>query len=341
MSSLKFAIVASATTLFAVLSGSVQADDIDFTHITILDSSPRFNSSFDVSNLATNHITFPSTDGFGYASQGAGADTFVDFEFDQPYTFRAVTMVDRLHSGAAANVLGGLFDFVENYELILSMDSTFDESDFTISVENDPPELPALDFTGFLSNAVIPNVTAQYVRYDVVQTNGVNPGAHTFFFDGVPPPDVDADFDDDGQIDITDIDLLYGELATGTNSSAFDLDGNGLVDDDDLAAWLSQAGAAQSFTGAILLGDTDLNGKVDAADLNNLGVNWQANDATSWSQGDFNHDQLVNASDLNNLAINWLADVRPAAAAVPEPASWLLLAATAIFAIAARRPGKP
>jgi hypothetical protein len=105
--------------------------------------------------------------------------------------------------------------------------------------------------------------------------------------------------------------------------------------------WLSEAGAAQSFSGSILLGDADLNGKVDASDLNNLGLNWQANDATSWSQGDFNHDQLVNAQDLNDLGINWLADVRPAAAAVPEPATWLLLAAMGVLAIAGRRPGKP
>jgi hypothetical protein len=340
MNTVKSAILAGIVTLMAVLVGSVQAEDIDFTHITILDSSPRFNASFDVSNLATNHTTFPETDGFGYASQGAGANTFVDFEFDQPYSFGAVTMVDRLHSGAAQDVLGGLFDFVENYDLIFSLDSTFDDDDFVISVENDPPELPAEDFIGFLSNAAVPNVTAQYIRYDVVLTNGVNPGAHTFFFDGVLPSGVDADFDNDGQIDIADIDLLYGEFAAGTNNGAFDLDGNGLVDNGDLTAWLSEAGAARSYTDAVLLGDTDLNGKVDAADLNNLGVNWQANDATSWSQGDFNHDQLVNAQDLNDLGINWLADVRPAAAAVPEPATWLLLAGMAVLTIAGRRPGK-
>ena len=112
--------------------------------------------------------------------------------------------------------------------------------------------------------------------------------------------------------------------------------GNGSVDDADLRVWLTDAGAARSF-GPIPPGDTNLDGLVNAGDLNDLGVNWQLMAATSWGQGDFNYDSSINAADLNELGVNWLSDVTAGAAAtVPEPASVLLLAVG--FAVwAARR----
>lgn len=49
-------------------------------------------------------------------------------------------------------------------------------------------------------------------------------------------------------------------------------------------------------------GDFDLDGKVVAADLNVLGVNWQKVDLTSYAQGDANGDGRANATDLNEVA---------------------------------------
>lgn len=174
--------------VLALLCASAIADDIDFSHITIVDNATPFNASFDISNVPTNSAALPATDGFGYASQGLAADTFIDFMFDQSYIFSNVTYVDRLHSGADATTIGGTLDFVTNYDIILSENATFGDGDDTV-VSVGPLTAPAapMGLDDFTSNAAIPDVTAQYLRWDVTATAGANPGAHAFTFDGVVP----------------------------------------------------------------------------------------------------------------------------------------------------------
>jgi hypothetical protein len=99
------------------------------------------------------------------------------------------------------------------------------------------------------------------------------------------------------------------------------------------------------------IGDATLDGRVDAFDLNKLAAHWQQPGGASWSAGDFTNDGIVDAFDLNALAANWqygvgggletfdtaLARFPDIAAAVPEPASVLLLAAGAIPLLSRRR----
>ena len=51
-------------------------------------------------------------------------------------------------------------------------------------------------------------------------------------------------------------------------------------------------------------GDTNNDGRVDATDLNTLGIHWQQ-EVFGASHGDFNDDGRVDAEDLNLLALNW------------------------------------
>lgn len=150
------------------------------------------------------------------------------------------------------------------------------------------------------------------------------------FFPGDEPPIANADFNGDEAIDCGDIDLLYAELSAGGNDAAFDLNGDMSVDDGDVSSFLQEAADARGFASAISPGDTDFNGKIEASDLNTLGINWLRDDVASWCEGDFNHDQLVNAADLNDIGLGWLSDVTvPAAASsatVPEPSACGLLA---------------
>ncbi len=148
-------------------------------------------------------------------------------------------------------------------------------------------------------------------------------GGLTFDSSGVA---IDADFNDDGSIDTTDIDVLVSEIAAGTNAPTLDLDGDGVVTDADLTLWLSQAGEANIGAGiSYLLGDANIDGNVNATDLNALAVNWQGE--ASWSGGDFTADGAVGAADLNLLGINWQESVlaAPSASSVPEPASGVVL----------------
>ena len=71
-------------------------------------------------------------------------------------------------------------------------------------------------------------------------------------------------------------------------------------------------------------GDANLDGIVDAADLNIVGNNWLHEDVSEWSEGDFNGDHRVDQIDLNLLGENWLAVKSPTATAVPEPSSIVL-----------------
>ncbi len=82
-------------------------------------------------------------------------------------------------------------------------------------------------------------------------------------------------------------------------------------------------------------GDTNGDGVVSLLDLNALGANFGATDAT-WQRGDFNYDGVVSLLDLNALGANF-GNAVPAAPAVPEPASLALLAAGALACLRRRQ----
>jgi hypothetical protein len=68
-----------------------------------------------------------------------------------------------------------------------------------------------------------------------------------------------------------------------------------------------------------LPGDANLDGRVDATDLNRVGLNWRGTGKT-WTQGDFTGDGNVDAADLNVLALNWRRGVAAPAVADGLPA---------------------
>jgi hypothetical protein len=133
-------------------------------------------------------------------------------------------------------------------------------------------------------------------------------------------PGLLVDFSGDGTVDIDDVDLLVSEIANFTGNLAFDLTADGLVNQDDLDRWLSDAAAASGFAEPYLKGDSNLDGTVNAVDLNNLALNWQESPGT-WSGGDFSANGTVDTGDLNQLALNWNNSIAMAATAVPEPAT--------------------
>ena len=135
-----------------------------------------------------------------------------------------------------------------------------------------------------------------------------------------------GDFSGDRVFSATDIDMLNAEIVVGSDNPALDLTDDGVVDDADLLEWRSVAASRNGFNEPYLLGDSDLDGVVDAVDLNNLALNWRQNVAT-WSQGDFTADGVVDSADLNALAVNWARSITIASAIsapVPEPSPWLL-----------------
>ncbi len=146
-----------------------------------------------------------------------------------------------------------------------------------------------------------------------------------------------GDFDNDGDFDCADIDGLVAEIAAGTNSVAFDLTGDGVVNLTDLDEWRIQGGAANLSSGnPYLVGDADLDGTVDGLDF----IVWNGNKFTSsaaWCSGDFNADGVIDGQDFISWNTNKFTSA-DSAGAIPEPTSAsFVLVATMFVAVSRTR----
>ncbi|MEM6334548.1 MAG: M14 family zinc carboxypeptidase [Planctomycetota bacterium] len=133
-----------------------------------------------------------------------------------------------------------------------------------------------------------------------------------------------GDFNNDGEVDADDIDLLLANLG----DPAYDLTGNGVANAADVTAMIEDI-LATAF------GDANLDRAINTSDLAILAANFNQ-PTTSWAQADFNGDGIVNTADLAVLAANFDNGAPLTAAAVPEPAT-LALAALASLATLLRR----
>lgn len=157
-----------------------------------------------------------------------------------------------------------------------------------------------------------------------------------FIFD-YTEPSIPCDFDISLVCDVVDIDMLVTEILAGTAAGRFDLTDDGGVNFEDVEQWLSIAAEENGFAAPYLIGDTNLDGKVDVLDLNQVGLHWQQ-EVAAWSAGDFAANGTVDVIDLNELGLNWQQSIPLAAAqSVPEPSGVLLLLVAGSLAVVARQ----
>lgn len=134
--------------------------------------------------------------------------------------------------------------------------------------------------------------------------------------DSVPVPFFarPCDFDRNGACDVNELNALIA--AIGSDDPTYNLDANPRVNSDDVDVWLNFAGRVD---GAIVRGDTDLDGDVDASDLNHLALNWLIPGEFGWAGGDFDGNGNADSADLNVIGLNWQHGKQLVAPAVPEP----------------------
>jgi hypothetical protein len=180
--------------------------------------------------------------------------------------------------------------------------------------------------------------------YTATNTYAIYNGPHATIFENgglgiTEVPELQGDFNGDGNYDCSDIDQLIVEVVAGRNDFMFDLNGDALVDANDVSEWLALGGALELNSGnPFLVGDANLDGNVDISDFNI----WNANKFTlnaSWCHGDFNPDGIVDISDFNVWNANKFQSAD--AAVVPEPElylpSWALVFICMVFGRNRRR----
>ncbi|MEM9419851.1 MAG: PEP-CTERM sorting domain-containing protein, partial [Planctomycetota bacterium] len=108
-----------------------------------------------------------------------------------------------------------------------------------------------------------------------------------------------GDFNNSGDLDAEDIDLLFEAINAGSMDLEFDLNGDNVVDALDSEFWVEDSSIASTA-----FGDANLDGMVDLSDLDILGTNFLAT-AAGWAMADFNGDDVVDLADLDILGTNF------------------------------------
>ncbi len=297
---------------------------------------PEFLTDGSGLKYADGHTITP--DGFMWLSNGSFTDPN-DLDPEVTFDFGEVKMLEAMKIWNYNETLEGREDELLGRG-VQEMDVYFAGEDgefFLIYPELTLFRGPGEEDVDFGEEFDLGGVPARFIKFDILSNyNGADFGgggddglanfaglSEVQFFELVVGG-LACDFDGDELCALSDINgLLYDGIPN--QNLTYDIDGNGIVDEADTGEWLNQAGN-ENIGVPYVHGDSDLNGVVDASDLNRVGISWQRTDATSWDQGDFDGDGLVNASDLNFIGLNWLHGTAPAAA-VPEPAGlglWLL-----------------
>jgi hypothetical protein len=140
-----------------------------------------------------------------------------------------------------------------------------------------------------------------------------------------------GDLDNNDQLNVDDIDQLLDLLAVMGGSPT--PEGYELYDiNSDLDLNLTDVQFLVEEMMGTFMGDLNLDGAVDAADLAILAANYGAAGDWGWSDGDINGDSAIDAADLALLATNYGKVANP----VPEPMTMTLLG-TGMLALLRRR----
>ncbi len=144
------------------------------------------------------------------------------------------------------------------------------------------------------------------------------------------------DFNGDAAVDVMDIDLLMDEIAGGSDRREFDLDGDGLVRYSDLLELVTTPQGLNTY-----VGDANLDGEFSSDDFVQVlqTDKYESLNKAGWAEGDWTADGLFDSGDFVAAFAHGGYELGPrsGAAAVPEPASLVLLISGLLVGAADRR----
>ena len=131
---------------------------------------------------------------------------------------------------------------------------------------------------------------------------------------------IPGDFDGNGLIEVNDVNLLQRAIYEGSVDLLYDVDGNQVIDEDDLTFWVGDIAITYP-------GDANLDHEFNSSDLVQVLVPGQYEDGvaenSTWDTGDWNADLDFDSTDfVDVLAFGGYEAGPPAAVPVPEP-TWI------------------
>lgn len=186
-------------------------------------------------------------------------------------------------------------------------------------MNNDPSSVISISAGSYVSSSELLNASAQttHLDDDSLVSSSTDLGFRVASA-VIENQTQGGDFDGDGALTASDINVLSAEVLKPAPNPEFDLDGDGSVTAADRQTWVTSVEFADTF-----FGDADLNGEVDFGDF--VALSNSFGQSGGWAEGNFDGLGNVDFSDFVLLSNNF-GNARVAAQPVPEPHALALAA---------------